>query len=201
MKRLLIAAAASTALALGACATATPYQPLRPGMTNAGGYAERQVEQNRWQVTFSGNSLTDRRTVETYLLYRSAELTLQQGYTWFSIVDRDTDRRTRLQSTGFSDPFYYSRFGFGGWWGPNWRLYSPRYFGGGWSPMSPWGYWGAGFGPGWGPADYREITRYEATAEIFMGRGEKPADDPRAFDAREVTTRLASSIVRPDQPR
>ena len=33
---------------------------------------------DRWKVSFSGNSLTDRNTVETYLLYRAAELTDQQ---------------------------------------------------------------------------------------------------------------------------
>jgi hypothetical protein len=195
MKRLLIAAAAAAALALGACATATPYQPLRPGATASGGYSERQVEQNRWMVSFSGNSLTERRTVETYLLYRSAELTLQQGYDWFSIVERETNRDTRVQPSGFYDPFYYNRWGFGGYWGPSWRLYGPRYFGGAWGPWGPWG--------GWGPMypsafDYREITRYEATAEIFMGRGPKPADDRRAFNAREVVDRLGPSILRPE---
>lgn len=204
MKRLLIAAAATAALAVGACATATPYQPLNPGSSYSGGYSERPIEQNRWMVSFNGNSVTDRRTVETYLLYRSAELTLQQGYDWFSIVDRNTNRDTRVYADPFyNDPFYYNRFGFGGWWGPSWRLYGPRRFGGGWSPWSPWGYWGGGFGGGWGPSalDYREVTRYEANAEIFMGRGPKPADDRRAFDAREVTARLGPTIIRPGQRR
>ena len=30
-----------------------------------------------------------------------------------------------------------------------------------------------------------------------MGRGPKPADNTRAFDARAVSTRLGPSIVRP----
>ena len=45
--------------------------------------------------------------------------------------------------------------------------------------------------------DYRQVTRYEASQEIVMGRGAKPADDRRAFDARDVTTRLGPSIIRP----
>jgi hypothetical protein len=186
MKRLLIAAAAVATLALGACETATPYQPLQRGTATSGGFTDRALEANRWQVTFAGNSLTDRRTVETYLLYRAAELTAAQGYDWFSIVDRHTDRDRRV----YADPSFDT---WGGWWGPSWRLYRGGRYGWG-----PWGYWG-GWGPGWGASsfDYREVTRYEATAEIFMGRGPKPADDRRAFDARAVLERLGPNIVRP----
>jgi hypothetical protein len=183
MKRLILAAAATAALVLAGCATATPYQPLQPGRTASGGYSERQIEPNRWQVSFSGNSLTSRQTVETYLLFRSAELTLANGYDWFAIVDRHTERDTRV----YADPFYDS-WGFGGYWGPSWRFYRGGY----WGPWGPWG-WGGG----WSSFDYREVTRYEATAEIFMGRGPKPADDRRAFEARAVVDRLGPTIVRP----
>jgi hypothetical protein len=191
MKRFLIAAAAAAALALAACETATPYQPLRPGTATSGGYSERSLEANRWQVSFAGNSLTDRRTVETYLLYRAAELTLAQGYDWFSVVDRQTDRDTRV----YVDP-YFSTWGFGGW-DPRWRLYGSRF--GGWSRWGGWGGWGGGFGPGWGssPLDFREVTRFEANAEIFMGKGPKPPNDARAMDARAVIERLGPTIVRP----
>jgi hypothetical protein len=119
--------------------------------------------------------------VETYLLYRAAELTLAQGYDWFSVVDRATDRDTRV----YADPFY-DPWGFGGYWGPTWRLYHRGH----------WGGWG---GRPWGMSsfDVREVTRYQANAEIFMGRGPKPANDPRAFEARAVVERLGPQIVRP----
>ena len=193
MKRLIIAAVATATLALGACATATPYQPLTTAGTASGGFSERPLEANRWQVSFSGNSLTDRRTVETYLLYRAAELTLQQGYDWFSVVDRHTERDRRI----YADPFY-DTWGYGGW-GPSWRLYHR----GRWGGWGPWGYWG-GWGRGaWGPSslDFREVTSYEANAEIFLGRGPKPADDRRAFDARQVVDRLNSQVIRPTAAR
>ncbi|HTK33725.1 MAG TPA: hypothetical protein VL358_00380 [Caulobacteraceae bacterium] len=189
MKRLIIAAAATAALALSACETATPYQPLTRGSATSGGYSERALEPNRWQVSFSGNSLTDRRTVETYLLYRSAELTLAQGYDWFEIVDRNTDAKTRVYPDAFYDPW-----GYGGFWGPSWRVYGGRF--GGWSRYGYWGGWG-GRPWAWGPADYQSVTQYEATAEIFMGKGAKPANDPKAFDARAVQTRLGPTIARP----
>ena len=84
----IVASLALTAL-LGACTTATPYQPNISGQKVQGGYSEQQVEPDRFRVTFSGNSLTSRETVEGYLLYRAAELTVQQGYDWFEIVERD----------------------------------------------------------------------------------------------------------------
>jgi hypothetical protein len=191
MKRFLILAAAASVLALGACATATPYQPLQrtaTGSTASGGYSERQLEANRWQVSFAGNSLTDRRTVETYLLFRAAELTQQNGYDWFSIVDRSTDRDTRV----YADPTFNT---WGGWWGPSWRVYGGRF--GGWSRWGYWGGWGGGFGPGFGDFDYRTVTKFEANAEIYLGKGPKPTDDRRAFSAGEIIQRLGPTIQRP----
>ena len=42
-----------------------------------------------------------------------------------------------------------------------------------------------------------EVTRFEASAEIQMRRGPKPADEPRAFDARSVMATLGPQIQRP----
>ncbi|OYX13449.1 MAG: hypothetical protein B7Z09_12400, partial [Brevundimonas diminuta] len=93
------------ALALGACATATPYQPV--GSKGQGGYAEQRLESNRYAVSFSGNSVTSRDQVEMSLLLRSAELTVENGYDWFATVTRATDRDTRFYTT--PAPFYYDR--------------------------------------------------------------------------------------------
>ena len=102
MSKRSVAFALGLALAAGlaACATPTPYQPNVPGQQTSGGYSELRLEQNRFRVTFTGNSLTSRETVEAYLLFRAAELTTQQGYDWFSIVDRHTDRDARILSRG-----------------------------------------------------------------------------------------------------
>lgn len=166
-------------LALGACATATPYQPAGYG-GQRGGYAEQRLESNRYRVSFAGNSVTSRDQVEMSLLLRAAELTAESGYDWFATVNRATDRDTRFQAT--PDPFYYDRYG--PYWGPSWRFYQRGYW-------SPWG-------PSWGrDLDVRQIDRYEATAEVIMGRGPKPANDPNAFDAREVIGNLGPRVTRP----
>ena len=177
MKHLLIAA--SAALVLGACATATPYQPQGYGGVR-GGYAEQRLEDNRYRVTFAGNSVTSRDIVEMSLLLRSAELTVQNGYDWFSTVNRATDRDTRYFT--MPDPFYASRYG--PYWDPYWRFQRRGY----WSRWDP--FWGNDF-------DVQQVDRYEASAEILMGRGAKPADDPNAFDAREVIQNLGPRVTRP----
>jgi hypothetical protein len=74
-------------LALAACATVTPYQPLEGGL----GYAEQKLETNRYRVRFTGSSKTPRSTVENYLMYRAAELTLQNGYGHFLVAARDLE--------------------------------------------------------------------------------------------------------------
>lgn len=166
-------------LALGAvtlaaaCATQTPYAPVGESRY---GYSETRIEENRFRVAFTGNSLTDQETVETYLLYRAAELTLQNGYDWFEIVDRDTEASRRYVGTGPYPGFARSRF--------HYRYYHPYY---GWYPW---------YDPFWDDYDYREVTRYEADAEVFMGRGEK-SDSPSAYDARDVQANLSGRIQYP----
>lgn len=180
MKRLILAATA--ALALSACATSTPYQPLAARGATTGGYSELRISPDRFRVTFSGNTLTSRETVERYLLYRAAEVTLGEGADWFALTDRHTERDSRTVVT--RDPFGYDYY-----WRPTWG-----YGGyGRWMTWDPWGprrFWAEDI-------DVHQVNRYEASAEIFLGRGPKPAGDPAAFDAREVLKNLGPTIVRP----
>jgi hypothetical protein len=181
--------ALALAAGLSACATPTPYQPRVPGNAAAGGYGEQRIEADRWRVTFAGNSLTSRETVEAYLLFRAAELTLQQRHDWFTIVDRNTERhsRTYVDPDPLDRPWYGPGFGY---WRPAWRYYGRGY---GWRTWDP--FWGDPF---WADrVDVRTVDRFEASAEIVMRDGPKPANDPRAFDARGVVDNLGPRIQRP----
>ncbi|MBI1684701.1 CC0125/CC1285 family lipoprotein [Caulobacter hibisci] len=185
-------AIAAVAAALSACATATPYQPAVPGQKASGGFSELRLEGDRYRVTFAGNSLTGRETVERYLLYRAAELTTQQGYDWFETADRRTDRTARTVID--EDPFGRPGFGYGypyGYWRPAWRYYGPRY--GGWRAWDP--FWGDPFFAN--RAEIRTVEKFEASAEIVLHKGAKPVGDPRAYDAREIVKNLEPSIQRP----
>lgn len=188
-KALVFAVAAVLSTGLAACATPTPYQPVVTKGTTQGGYSELKLEPERYRVTFAGNSLTRRETVEGYLLFRAAELTVQNGYDWFAIVERDTDKKTRTYVD--SDPFYRPWYGGYGFWRPSWRYYGGPY---GWRTWDP--YWGDPF---WASrVDVRTIERYEASAEVVMGKGPKAADDPKAFDARAVIENLKPRIQYPE---
>ena len=178
-----ILAAAVSALALAACATPTVYAPEGYG-GQRGGFAEQRLQADRFAVTFSGNSLTSRDTVEMYLLYRAAELTLENGYDWFLTDYRATEVENRYYSS--PDPWYGG--GYGRYWGPSWRYYRR-------SAWSPWNDpWGDPFGRGgW---DVREVSRYEARAEIVLGRGQTPSDG-HAFNAREIIENLGPRVARP----
>ena len=188
MKKISMALVAVAALAgMAACQTATPYQPRQAGAASAGGYSEARVEQDRWRITFQGNSLTSRETVERYLLYRAAELTQAQGFDWFEMVERKTDKHTETYAE--PDPFH-GRHGPGFGWRPYWRYYGGAY---GWRNWDP--FWGDPF---WTDTiDVQTVEMYEASAEIIMRHGGKPSGDARAFDVRDVTASLGPRIVRP----
>ncbi len=192
LRNLILAAALAAGLA--ACATATPYQPNLRANAVTGGFSELRIEQDRWRVNFAGNSLTSRERVETYLLYRAAELTLEQGYDSFEIVDRDVDRDSRVYVDRV--PGFGARYSYGYWspyFRPHWRY---RGVGFGWRSWNPW------YGdPFWGDRiDVRQVDRFEATAEIVMRRG-GDANDPKVFTAREVVENLRPTIQYPGEPR
>lgn len=183
-------AALALLAALAACATATPYQPDLPGQAVSGGYSEQRLGADRYRVSFAGNALTSRDRVEGYLLYRAAELTLQNGYDGFVIVDRFTehDVRTYVEPDPFYRPWYGSRYSY---WRPHWRYYRPGW---GWDVWHPeWG------DPFWaGRVDMRTVESFEAEAEIVMHRGPTTGDPDRSFDARRVIADLEPTIERPE---
>ena len=173
----------AAALGLAACATSTPYAPAE---ANKGyGFTDQKIEDDRYRITFRGNAQTSRDAVETYLLLRAAELTLENGYDHFVVVEDDTDKSTT-----------YTGIGGGGAFGPGLGFYGVgRAF-----PYYGFGYpWGAGFGPGFGgfanDVNIRPRDRYTAIAYVKMGQGEKPAEELAAYDARQVEQNLRSLVA------
>lgn len=166
MFRALIPIAA--ALALAACAAPTPYQPAKNGF----GYGQQQIEDNRYRVTFKGNDVTTLDTVDIYLLYRAAELTVQSGFDYFEIADRETDKSTR----------YWVTFNNFGGFSRRSRAFNDAFF-----------------ATGIETGTSRPITQYEATANVVLFRGQKPAGKTNAYDARDVLQRLGRYIERPGQ--
>ncbi len=144
-----IAAIAAAGLALGSCMTATPYQPAVGTGSYRTGYSDEAIESDRFRVSFAGNSLTSRETVERYLLYRAAELTLQKGFDHFVLVSRDTETKTNT----YVDQRWGPSYGPWGYWRPYWRWYRPRFGWRSWDPFYDDPFWDR-------DVDVRTVNRY-----------------------------------------
>jgi hypothetical protein len=147
---------------LAGCGQPTPYKPATDGY----GYSEQQIEDNRYRVRFAGNDLTAADTVQNYLLYRAAELTLAEGYDYFTMADREVERSTVYW--GAADA---------GWRSGYLTRWDDDYVGGGLSSYTA-----------------QPIDRYTAYADIVMFEGEKPQGDVNAYDARDVLRQLDPTI-------
>lgn len=159
-------AAAAAFLALGLAACAKPA--LYQPLHDDVGYGEQQLEANRYRVWFAGNSATPREQVEDYVLYRCAELTLDKGYDYFVLSDRTTEGERR-PGPGISLGIGGFRFG---------------------------GHGGISIGTGIGiPVGEGDARYFGQTVAVLM-KGRKPADNPSAFDARQIKANLEPSIIR-----
>lgn len=161
-----VLAAAAIAVGAIACTTSpTPFQAADGGF----GYSSQQIEEDRYRVSFAGNSATPRETVENYLLFRAAEITLDSGNDYFTVVNKDIEAYAR----GSASP----RVGVGMGSGVSSNV-------------------GIGIGLSTFLGD-GSSARYTAYADILVREGEKPAGDPDSYDARDLIERLRPSLVLP----
>lgn len=152
----LFAAAVLASLSLAACATPpTIYGPAYgPGGI---GFVDYRVEPGRYRVTFRGGPGAPPELVADYALLRAADLTLSEGFDWFTVADRFTRQDgagggPRLSvGAGGTDFGRRSSVGLGV---------------------------GTTFNLGGGPA-------FAQTVEIVMGRGTPPTNAD-VYNAREV---------------
>ena len=149
------------------CAAPTPYAPRVAGEQT--GYTDRQLAPNRWQITFTGNSVMPREQVEDNLLRRAAEVSLAAGYGHFMFDDRDTKAKTNATAFADPDPVWN-----GGWmWGRRWGFHP----GFGYDPFGP-------------DVDIVTTTSYQAYAEIVTLSDDQAAHEPKAVDAHAVLNNL-----------
>lgn len=81
------AALGALALLVAGCGAPTLYRP----MTLDGGYTQTRLGANMFNVVFQGNAHTSWRTAEDYALYRSAELSLENGFDYFVVEGGNSD--------------------------------------------------------------------------------------------------------------
>lgn len=150
-------------LTLAGCASSLP--PYRP-YSDGAGYQERRIEENRYAVSFIGNSSMTAKETEDYLIYRAAELTRDAGYDYFILHDKHINQQSRYRYY----PYFRGRYGFYNSWGYGYYPYDYYY-------------------------DYCcPYSWYEAGAEVLMYEGSKPEGDKNAYDAEQVLEYLGPSI-------
>jgi hypothetical protein len=166
MSKIRAVAALAACMMLAACAVApTPYQPAADA--SGYGYSEERIDAETWRVSFAGNSATARGTVEDYLLYRAAEITLGAGAEGFVVIKEDVERDVTYHGVGYpyGGPFYG---------------YGHRHYAG-------WGY---------GSGTLSPTNRYTGYATIRVFRRAPPAGPGIAYDAAAVLRVLGPKIVR-----
>jgi hypothetical protein len=103
MNKWLIFGSGLFTLALVSCVT--PYQPLNSN----GGYSDMQLNKTTYKVFAQGNGFTTSQQVEAIAMRRCAELTLQNGYKYFIIADKNTKVETTRSNNQPSSTTYASK--------------------------------------------------------------------------------------------
>lgn len=159
MKRL-IALAFSAALLTACATTPTVYAPQ--SAPHGAGYSEYRLENGRYRVTFQGNPGASINQVSDYVLLRSAELALRDGYDWFRVADRMTQQNGSNSGSTLSVGGGTSSYDYG-------------HHGGGSSV-------GLGVGTTFNLGPKPSIT---SSMEVVFGRGQPPRDAD-VYDARAI---------------
>ncbi len=148
---------------------ATPYQ--KKGLT--GGFVDSSLGKDTFRVSYQGNGYTSRHTVSNYLLYRCAEITIENGYDYFQTLGESQWSKDSIVST--PGQFHYNSSGY----------VSGNY------------YYGKGRGY-YVPGVNIPISKPAASAIIRLYKGQIPNGLYGAYDAKTLMESLEPEIVRSD---
>jgi hypothetical protein len=167
---------------LAACET-TYEPPGDYGGIPHGGYTDTRVDANTVIVSFSGNILTPQKTVETYLLYRCAKVTIESGFNYFVVVstsstpiDINVKTRTKNYVSAYSKPTMHQSYVSN----ENFQSYST-------SRTNTQQFYQAVDG-------CNKSEAHAATSVIKMFQGTMPPGLPNAFNAYDVVAHLGPAI-------
>lgn len=88
---------------------ATSYQ----AKSFTGGFSETQLSENIFKINFKGNGYTHSERTEDFVLLRSAEITLDHGFTHFIIIDNKQSSDIRITTTPAQTTTYGSISSYG----------------------------------------------------------------------------------------
>ena len=161
-------------LTLGACASTPDY--VAADGANDHGYYARKISEGRYRVNYNGRNRTNLQDTRDYAMLRAAELTLNKGYDWFQIVDRETS------TTESRDPAFQLGYGYEharhvetscGLLSCTRRVRPASY-----THMQI--------------DNQRQKTRHSHSLEIVMGKGKIP-EDGNYYDAKDVAASIGET--------
>ncbi len=98
-----------TLLILSGCAVPVAYKPYGTGLISSGGYSDTKIQEGLYRISFDGDSFTTSSRAADLSMLRSAEVTLRDGYKYFTISDDKSETVSGLTSVGYRRvaPDYY----------------------------------------------------------------------------------------------
>jgi hypothetical protein len=179
------AIAADAPQAQPASATAADQAPEVPP-AKPGVFTAQKKGATRYHLVVAGHAFTSRDAIEKYLLYRAAELALDQHDSWFTLVEArakgDTAPASKPDPAG---PRFSFRMAY---WRPAWRFKTGNAWQG-WSPFSA-----ASFPV----SDPKSVTGFEVSADVVLHKGPMNDADPLAYDAGAVSDLLVNQVSPPE---
>ena len=75
------------------------------------GHSETQLDNNIFRVTYTGDEFTSEEAAIDFSLLRCAELTIENGYNYFSIMEKNSSVKTEVYSVPATYQTYNSGYG------------------------------------------------------------------------------------------
>jgi hypothetical protein len=154
--------------------------PAGPGVLSV-----KPVGANRFRLTVTGHAFPGREATEMYLAYHAAQLTQQRKAAWFSFIQTrgkgDTIPAPKRDPGGMRYSFRMAYFQ------PVWRYKA--------AGAKAWTSWSPFSGASFPTDDLKDVSDFQASADITIQKGPFPGDDPLAFDAAALSDFLVNQVA------
>jgi hypothetical protein len=157
--------------------------PAKPGI-----FTLQKKGTARYHLVVKGHQFTSRDAIEKYLLYRAAELTLDQHDNWFTLIETrakgDTAPPSKPDPEGLRFSFRMA------YWRPAWRYKL--------AGAAAWQNWSPFSGAAFPVTDPKTVTDFEVSADIAPRKGIMNDADPLAYEAGAVSDLLVNQVLPPE---
>jgi len=176
-------APAPTPASAAAADQAPMVPPAKPGV-----FTMQKRGASGYHLVVAGRKFTTRDEIEKYLLYRAAELAMEQKASWFTLSESrskgDTEPVPKPDPKGLRYSFRMA------YWRPVWRYKL--------AGQADWKSWSPFAKAAFPSADPKTITDFEVSADIVLRKGMMNDADPLAFEAGAVSDLLVNQVSPPE---